>query len=603
LLEGLIIAATLAISSPAWADHVPVGIDIPVLRPDEGEYLEFINPTEHPGLVGTPCSASPPGVIETEEHTGYTLAPPVPLDIIEVGDGDIVNGDTADFDWVQEHRTDELAGISNHPGLVGAMGWTCDSPEASLHVDPGIPAPHGHSVAEVPPGILPELDNPPCPPGLQFNTVDIFSVISDGEDFDVGGPREMALDYEVAFCNSVTGASSVGTPVTVWVPGWTALTPSDDYVARWTAATPGLYDIVAIEPAAGAGHDEVTEIDAIKVVDPELPNSNHFKVYDVDDIPVNQVVVLLEDQFGAYDRTALWLDLFANPVDKNFEGILDVDEHQKWYSFPPAPVDRVFNVINQFGDEEWQTTDLTHLVVPSEKEGSPGPGSCAAPAASAGLPCVQHSDCDVTPGDGVCDALRHFACYNAVGTHDPIIVQLEDQFGPEPDVQVLNPRYWCNPAQKTVWDCCNGDLDGDGLVSAADLAILLGCVGLPPIGACAAADIDCDGLIAATDVAILQCQFATGLPDQSCCPGNSPEVYPIVDDINHLACYDIEPKVDHAPLTVTTRDQLDESDVAIRTNELLCVPSIKVIPEPGFLLQLGVGLAFLATIGRRRRKT
>ena len=333
-----------------------------------------------------------------------------------------------------------------------------------------------------------------------------------------------------------------------------------------------------------------------------VPDSNHFKVYDVDDIPVNQVVVQLEDQFGAYDRTALWLDLFANPVDKNFEGISDVNEHQKWYFLPPAPVDRVFNVINQFGDEEWQTTDLTHLVVPSSKEGSPGPGWCAAPAASAGLPCVQHSDCDVTPGDGVCDGLRHFACYNAAGTHDPIIVQLEDQFGPEPDVQVLNPRYWCNPAQKTVWDCCNGDLDGDGLVAVSDLAILQGCLGLPPTGACAAADIDCDGLIALTDVVILQCQFATGLPDQSCCPGNSPEVYPIVDDINHLACYDIEPKVDHAPLMVTTRDQLDESDVAIRTNELLCVPSIKVIPEPGFLLQLGAGLAFLATVGRRRRK-
>jgi hypothetical protein len=76
----------------------------------------------------------------------------------------------------------------------------------------------------------------------------------------------MALDYELAFCNSVTGASSVGTPVIVWTPGWTPLTPTDDYVARWTAATPGFYDSVAIEPASGSGHDEITEIDAIKVV-------------------------------------------------------------------------------------------------------------------------------------------------------------------------------------------------------------------------------------------------------------------------------------------------------------------------------------------------
>ena len=135
---------------------------------------------------------------------------------------------------------------------------------------------HGHSVAEVPPGPLPELDNPPCPPGLELNTVDIFSVISDGEDSDVGGPREMALDYEVAFCNSVTGASSVGTPVIVWVPGWTGLTTTDDYVARWTAAIPGLYDIVAIEPASGAGHDEITEIDAIKVDQQQVPGLSEW---------------------------------------------------------------------------------------------------------------------------------------------------------------------------------------------------------------------------------------------------------------------------------------------------------------------------------------
>jgi hypothetical protein len=258
ILESLVAAAALAISSPAWASHVSAAIDIPVLRPDTGQYLEFINLTEHPALVGTPCAATPPGVIETEEHTGYTTDPPVPIDILEVGDGDVVNGDRADFDWVQEHRTDELGGISNHPGRVGAMGWTCDSPEISPHIDP-VAGPHAHLP-------IATLDNPPCPPGSLFDTVDVFSVISDGEDADVGGPREMALDYELAFCNSVTGASSVGTPVIVWTPGWTPLTPTDDYVARWTAATPGFYDSVAIEPASGSGHDEITEIDAIKVV-------------------------------------------------------------------------------------------------------------------------------------------------------------------------------------------------------------------------------------------------------------------------------------------------------------------------------------------------
>jgi hypothetical protein len=511
LLEGLVIAATFAIVSPALAHHVPVGIDIPILRPDEGEYMEFINITEHgifpAGLVGTPCASSPPGVIETEERTGYTTDPPGPVDIRDVGDLDTTAGDIADFDWVQEHRADELAGISNHAPLVGALGWTCDSPDLSPHFDP-LAGPHAHlPIDEL-------LVNPPCPLHTLLNTVDVFSTISVGEDSaaEIGSPgsREAALDYELAFCNSLTGASSVGVPVIAWIPGWTGLTTTDDYVARWTAATPGLYDSVAIEPAAGGEHNEVTEIDAIKVVGPEAPYPNHFKVYDVDNIPVNEIV-LLEDQFTNLATITLEFDLFANPVDKNFEGILDINEHQKWYSLlDEVPVPRTFDVSNQFGAEQWQTTLLRYLVVPSSKDGSPGPGSCTAPAPSVGLPCAQHSDCDVIPGDGVCGGLRHFMCYDAVGTHDPIIVELDDQFGPEPGVAVLLPRYWCNPVQKTV----------------------------------------------------------------------GPDVYPIVDDIHHLACYDIEPKFDHAPLWVATRDQLDESPAFIRTNELLCVPSIKVLKNP-----------------------
>ena len=107
--------------------------------------------------------------------------------------------------------------------------------------------------------------------GTQFNTVDIFPIISAGEDTDPGALRESALDYNVAFCNSVTGFSSPGIPVIVWAPGWTGATGTDDYVARWTAATPGLYDRVAIEPDFPAAHDEVTEIDAVMMLVPPAP--------------------------------------------------------------------------------------------------------------------------------------------------------------------------------------------------------------------------------------------------------------------------------------------------------------------------------------------
>ncbi len=270
----------LALAAPAWATHVSTALDVPFLRPDlpDDGYLEFINPIEHPGLIGVAVPATPPGVIVTEEFTGFTTAPPGPFDTIELGDSDTTAGDRADFDWVQENRALELGGGGNHPGLVGAMGWCvpgiapCTPTEASPHVDPGTGLPHGHSVGETigPPGPLPELINPDWL-DLIF-AVDVFSVISVGEDSatEIASPgsREAALDYDLAFGNSVTGVSSPGVPVIVWIPGWTGATTTDDFVARWVPAfpSPGGYDLVAIEPASGFGHDEVTEIDAIKAV-------------------------------------------------------------------------------------------------------------------------------------------------------------------------------------------------------------------------------------------------------------------------------------------------------------------------------------------------
>ncbi len=150
--------------------------------------------------------------------------------------------------------------------------------------------------------------------------------------------------------------------------------------------------------------------------------------------------------------------------------------------------------------------------------------------------------------------------------------------------------------QKTLPDCCNADLDGDGAVNAADFAILSACFGLD------CADINCDGVTNTLDVNIFNCQFGTSPPDPACCPGAIPPgVYPVVDPLEHLTCYDIDPKID-VDLLVSTNDQLDQSDLLIRTNELLCVPTIKV-PEPGSLLQLVSGAALLAFLaGRRSRR-
>jgi hypothetical protein len=125
-----------------------------------------------------------------------------------------------------------------------------------------------HSVAEGIPGGLPVLPNVDYYPLEFFRGVDVFSVISEVQDSTIElatpGSREAALDYVLDFGNTVTGFSTPGIPVMVFAPGWTPLTTIDDYVARWVPAVPGLYNVVAIEPAFGPDHDQVTEIDAIK---------------------------------------------------------------------------------------------------------------------------------------------------------------------------------------------------------------------------------------------------------------------------------------------------------------------------------------------------
>jgi hypothetical protein len=268
---------------------------------------------------------------------------------------------------------------------------------------------------------------------------------------------------------------------------------------------------------------------------------------------------------------AYYEDLFANPVDKNGEGIADPNEHQTWYLIPdpePQPSRQVIYT-NQFGTQKLRAGTPLYLVVPTSKTqcvgGSddgkacafpnsctvpgvctmmPGPGTCTAPAPNAGLPCVQHSDCDIVPGDGVCGGLNHFECYEVTWAphKDEIIVDLEDQFGLEPDVEVGDPRYFCNPTEKIV----------------------------DPFG--------------------------------------NPEVYPIEDPDNHLVCYDIEPKDDHFPLFVDTVDQFGPISLSVRTNEMLCVPSTKqgfALPTMGrWGFATLVGLLMLTTVawvGYRRR--
>ncbi len=286
---GYLLLVTLG--TVASATHVPsLGIDVPGLRPTgiPDGYLNFMTPAVFlpigPAGVGVPL---PPGGIFREEHTGWTGAPALPggfgpdfRDLVPpLGtDNDPWAGDHADFDWVQEHRPDETggAGGSNHPGS-GAMGWTIGPTVHSPHTSTGtVPATpgglHGHSVEEAPPGPLPHLDNDDFTLA-QFNAVDVFSVISPGEDSSLEisspGSREAALDYDLWFVDLILAVSTPGIPVIVWAGGWDAGTGTDDWVARWVPSIAGSWNAIAIDPTSGFGHDEITEIDAIKAIIPE----------------------------------------------------------------------------------------------------------------------------------------------------------------------------------------------------------------------------------------------------------------------------------------------------------------------------------------------
>jgi hypothetical protein len=174
-----------------------------------------------------------------------------------------------------------------------------------------------------------------------------------------------------------------------------------------------------------------------KVMDPETalwaqhgvqPTNplDHFKVYDVDSIPTLHPVIL-EDQFDTLvveTGTLVKIDYFANPVNKNDEGIADPNAHLIWYRFIPthAPVTYKVMVTNQFGDQKLIVGDPEYLLVPAEK---------------------------IEPGSEFPELLDHYKCY-PVKRYDPPInqfVSLDDQFGHE-DVEVIKPVWFCNPCSK-----------------------------------------------------------------------------------------------------------------------------------------------------------
>ncbi len=104
------------------------------------------------------------------------------------------------------------------------------------------------------------------------------------------------------------------------------------------------------------------------------------------------------------------------------------------------------------------------------------------------------------------------------GLRDAFVTSIEDA-----EVPTLAIASGPGDACFTAAACCNGDLDGDGTVTASDYSDLLGCIQTEG-GACAQADLNCDGTATVADAAILLCQLGAP-PDPGCCSASTQSAF------------------------------------------------------------------------------
>jgi hypothetical protein len=112
------------------------------------------------------------------------------------------------------------------------------------------------------------------------------------------------------------------------------------------------------------------------VQDAPKPVINHYKVYNVDNVEMDEIVSL-KVRFEEAARKVHLKSLvhFANPVSKNGEEIVDPVAHLTWYYFEQDDEEpmRTVTFKNQFGKQVWVLGQPKLLVVPAEKnnEGTP----------------------------------------------------------------------------------------------------------------------------------------------------------------------------------------------------------------------------------------
>ncbi len=162
---------------------------------------------------------------------------------------------------------------------------------------------------------------------------------------------------------------------------------------------------------------------------------DHFLVYRVKTIPVEQETVILAGQFDGHGKKAIMIGLeyFANPVRKTIpfkrpgDDIYDKDRHFTWYRIrqPEPEPRRTIRFENQFGMHTVDIRDPSYLLVPAQKRSD----------LNSKFP----------------KRLDHYKAYEIIAVETaPSLprVDLIDQFGIRKLVPVGKPRFFCVPVTK-----------------------------------------------------------------------------------------------------------------------------------------------------------
>jgi hypothetical protein len=156
------------------------------------------------------------------------------------------------------------------------------------------------------------------------------------------------------------------------------------------------------------------------------PLWDHYKVYDANPKITLGVPVTLRDQFMVSTHQVLFLDRFANPVQKEHGGVTfpinRPELHYTWWAISPEPFSIDVIARNQFGNLPLHVGQALYLLNPANKN------------APAGTPLP---------------VANHYKCYDCTGDPVNAALVLTDQFMTRTATSLV-PRYFCTPVEKQV---------------------------------------------------------------------------------------------------------------------------------------------------------